>query len=117
MTRELVEAYDAIDWGCSDWKSEKTGDAVRDLESLHVKEAEVTKAILALTDVEEKWDAALTFSTLLAGMISTAQDNAGKLVNGSAGEWCPETASAIENLWEQLVASGSFRFDQGRSLQ
>jgi hypothetical protein len=36
-------------------------------------------------------------------------------VNGSAGEWCPETASAIENLWEELVASGSFPADSTRA--
>jgi hypothetical protein len=114
MTTELSDAYGAIDWGYSDWKSEKTSDAVRKLESLHSKEAEVRKAILALTDIEQKWNAALSFSKLLAGMISTAEDNARKLVNGSAGEWCPETASAIESLWEELVASGSFPSDSTR---
>jgi hypothetical protein len=32
MTTELPDAHGAIDWGYSDWKSEKTSDAVRKLE-------------------------------------------------------------------------------------
>jgi hypothetical protein len=70
MMTELSDAYDAIDWENSDRKCEKTGDAVREIESLHSKEAEARKASLALTDVEQKWDAALSCSTLIAGMIS-----------------------------------------------
>jgi hypothetical protein len=73
------------------------------------------KAILALADVEQKWNATLSFSSFLADVISTAEDNAGKRVNASAGEWCLETASTIESLWEELVASGSFPSNSTRA--
>lgn len=108
LLSSLEKSYDAIDWGYGDWKDEKTSDAVRELEDLSWKQArDICDKILALTDADEKWKAALKFSVLQSNMISTADVRAYKRVNGSCGEWCPDTAEDVLNLWEKLVQKDS----------
>jgi hypothetical protein len=106
LINELKEAYASLDWGGDDWKSEKTSDAVRKLESFGPKENEIRKMILNL-DIHQKWKAAPLFTQVLVGMINTAEEYAGKLVNGSCGEWCPDMASFVEGLWEDIIGDGS----------
>jgi membrane protein involved in colicin uptake len=88
LINELKQAYASLDWGGGDWKSEKTSDAVRKLESVGPKEIEMREMIINL-DIQQKWKAARLFTQVLVSMINTAEDYAGKLVNGSCGEWCP----------------------------
>jgi hypothetical protein len=107
LIMELKQAYASIDWGSDDWKSKKTSDAVSELESLGSKQYEIKKTILNLNDLDEKWMATIEFTKVLASMILTAEEYAGKLVNGSCGEWCPNTASFIESLWEDIIGDGS----------
>jgi hypothetical protein len=106
MINELENAYKNNNWGYGDWKSESTGYAVKELESLRSLEHSIRNAILSITDdVEAQWKAALSFSLILTRMIVKAEDYAGKRVNGSCGEWCPGTASSVESLWAELASN------------
>eukprot|EP00548_Thalassiothrix_antarctica_P019560 CAMPEP_0194189488 /NCGR_PEP_ID=MMETSP0154-20130528/59227_1 /TAXON_ID=1049557 /ORGANISM="Thalassiothrix antarctica, Strain L6-D1" /LENGTH=146 /DNA_ID=CAMNT_0038910675 /DNA_START=75 /DNA_END=512 /DNA_ORIENTATION=+ len=107
MIANLEQSFTDIDWGYGDWKSEETRGAVRRLESLGKLESQIHGAIFAQGDnegVETQWKSALSFSKLLIRMINDAEDYAEKLVNGSIGEWCPETAKTVESLWQTLVS-------------
>jgi len=106
MIMELKRSYRGIDWGGGNWKSEKTADAVRELAGLGGLEWDIHDAILAMCDdIEEQWSAALSFTLLVTGMIKEAEGHASKLVNGSYGEWCPDTAWAMAELWKQLASN------------
>lgn len=104
---ELEHAYNSIDWGSGGWKDEKTRDAVGHLARLDDDAYDIQQEIHFLTDVEEKWKAALKFSVIRADMIGIAEDYAWKLVNGSCGEWCPDTAETVANFWNELTEEGS----------
>jgi hypothetical protein len=107
LINELKQAYASINASMGDhWKSEKTSDAVSKLESLGSKECAIKEMILNL-DIQQKWKAALVFTKVMVRMINSAEESAGKLVNGSCGEWCPNTASFIEGLWGEIIGDGS----------
>jgi hypothetical protein len=106
LINELKQAYASIDWGDDGWKSETTSDAVRKLESLDPKVYEIREMILNL-DIQQKWKAAPLFTEVLVSMIKTSEESAGKLVNGSGGEWCPNMASFVEDLWEEIIGDCS----------
>jgi len=106
MIAELKAAYAKIDWGGGDWKSEKTSDAVGELGRLDSCLVEkIVDAIHAQVDAEAQWEAALELSLELVRMISEAEGFARKLVNGSMGEWCPDTAKTIGDLWSKLASN------------
>jgi hypothetical protein len=95
----LEDQYYNIEWG-SHWKSEKTQAAVRVLESINFEG--VMKEITAIKD-SCRWELALLFTKKMAGVIFYAEGAAFKLVNGSCGEWCGDTADAIDKFWKTLI--------------
>lgn len=97
---ELEERFSNIEFGCF-WKDEKTSDGVHELERVDYKS--ILKKIVEVNDINERWKLSLKASSILSSMILEAQDQAGKLVNGSMGEWCPNTGSSIENLWKKIL--------------
>ena len=57
-------------------------------------------------DVDQRWILAIGFSNLVCSMIHVADGMYGKLVNGSAGKFCPDTTWLLEDtLWKDLVRS------------
>eukprot|EP00918_Siedleckia_nematoides_P103555 GHVU01226042.1.p1 GENE.GHVU01226042.1~~GHVU01226042.1.p1 ORF type:complete len:104 (+),score=8.29 GHVU01226042.1:148-459(+) len=61
----------------------KTADAVDEAEELPL--GDISKRILDLDDVDERWETAVEFTEQTAGMISSATDVFSKSVNGSCG--------------------------------
>lgn len=57
----------------------------------------------AIDDMEQQWRLAIDFTQFVGQMLQEATDYAGKLVNGSAGEWCPDTAEEVEGMWAGLL--------------
>ena len=88
-----------------------TGDSstyreVHILESLDLDRiAEAIKSIDDVNiDVDQRWTLAIGFSNLVCSMIHVADGMYGKLVNGSAGKFCPDTVWLLEDtLWKDLV--------------
>eukprot|EP00918_Siedleckia_nematoides_P103547 GHVU01226033.1.p1 GENE.GHVU01226033.1~~GHVU01226033.1.p1 ORF type:complete len:243 (+),score=39.04 GHVU01226033.1:91-819(+) len=111
LLKALAEQYNKIQGstGC-DWKSEKTSDALRMLEVLDLEP--ISDSILALDDVDERWEAAAEFTEETAWIINSASEIFHKRVNGSGGEWCSETASVVEGVWEELM-EGELPLDRG----
>jgi hypothetical protein len=54
-------------------------------------------------DVDQQWILACEFSNLVCSMIQDANDTIGQLVDGSGGEFCPNTAKLLESFWKDLV--------------
>jgi hypothetical protein len=63
----------------------------------------IIKLIVSLEDVDSRWELAINYTEVVSSIISNADDYAGKLVNGSCGDFCENTASLIVSMWEQLV--------------
>jgi hypothetical protein len=90
------------DW----WKDSLTAHALEELGELDF--AAVIAAIAAIEDVAVQWQLAIDYTSWCGSTISDVSDWGGKLVNGSMGEWCPETAKETNELWEDcLLAEGS----------
>mmetsp|Transcript_10624 Transcript_10624/g.23812 ORF Transcript_10624/g.23812 Transcript_10624/m.23812 type:complete len:212 (+) Transcript_10624:167-802(+) len=108
IVKEMEQKCNAIDWGYGDWKSEKVSDGVSELEGLDSLITAALKLILEETEdnVQNQWEDALKLTLQMVSMINTAESNAGKLVNGSMGEYCPEMAFEVEALWADLVTRG-----------
>eukprot|EP00918_Siedleckia_nematoides_P103557 GHVU01226044.1.p1 GENE.GHVU01226044.1~~GHVU01226044.1.p1 ORF type:complete len:293 (+),score=33.20 GHVU01226044.1:111-881(+) len=103
--KALDKRYNKIEDSTGDhWKSEKTSDAVGMLDELELEP--ISNSILALDNVDERWEAAVEFTEETAGMIQSASETFEKLVNGSCGEWCPDSARIVERLWEELMKGG-----------
>jgi hypothetical protein len=103
--QQLQEAHSKIKPGSS-WADRKTCAAVDKLEQLPFRE--VTQAIIAIKDVEEQWRLANWLTEFVGEAITAAVGWAGKLVNGSEGDWCSDTADIITEMWsESLLAKGS----------
>ncbi|KAG5186258.1 hypothetical protein JKP88DRAFT_309714 [Tribonema minus] len=101
----MCEECDSIEYG-SHWKSEKTADAVGALQSLEI--AEVASAIAAAgDDVEAQWRLAIDFTRYIGATISEATDYAGKLVNGSCGDFCSDAVGAAADVWPPLTEAGA----------
>jgi hypothetical protein len=96
----LQKAYSSIKYG-SDWKSEKTQDAVKKLEELDF--LPVYADIANHEQPTERLELALEMTTIAAKMILGAQDWGYKRVNGSMGEWCPDRGQELEDFWREIV--------------
>jgi hypothetical protein len=103
----LKIGFKAIKWG-SFWKSEKTAYAVEKLEELDYKS--IVGNIGALP-VEERKTHLLELTNIMIEMINEADCYAGKLVNGSLGEWCPNAAKDIYKMWGSLLNDEPEVFD------
>jgi hypothetical protein len=97
----LRRDYDKIEFG-DDWKSELTEKAVRQIEALQFQP--IFQEVLTVPDINLRWELGLNISDVLVDFMFDAEEIADKLVNGSAGEWCPNTAEAIERFWHQMIA-------------
>jgi hypothetical protein len=68
----------------------------------------VIAAIAAIEDVDVQWQLAIDYTSWCGQTIDEVSEWGGKLVNGSLGEWCPDTARETVELWEDcLLAEGS----------
>jgi hypothetical protein len=63
-----------------------------------------------VSDPDDRWNLAIEMSDVLASCIFDAQDWAEKLVNGSLGEWCPNTSTKIRKFWGKLLAKMKSEF-------
>lgn len=64
-----------------------------------------------------RWESEPGFSLELTRMIGEAEMCAGKLVNGSFGEWCPNTAGTIEDLWSKFASQDTSTSPSKRLVQ
>lgn len=108
LIEELEHSYELICFG-EDWKSDKTREAVREFENLDFDD--VAEALLELDNLELQWKLAARFTETAAFIIVDASEEASKLVNGSAGEWCPDKAAVVTGLWEALMSAGKYPSD------
>lgn len=105
MIDALLKENDMIEYG-DGWKSKKTAEAVEELGNLRF--SSIINAIFNLKNVDEQWTIATKYTIDVAGIIGTAEENADKLVNGSLGEFCPDTADLLIEMWFVLLNGDSF---------
>ncbi|OEU06844.1 hypothetical protein FRACYDRAFT_252657 [Fragilariopsis cylindrus CCMP1102] len=92
-------------------KSESTLESIQRLtKGIQTEFNSCTEAIKSIDDVnidvDQRWTLAIGFSNLICSMIHVADGMYGKLVNGSAGKFCPDTVWLLEDtLWKDLVKS------------
>lgn len=98
--RQAQRTFDAIEWG-EDWKSEKTSDAVHKLSKIEIS-AIVNSIIYPSFHINVALRLAIEISNVTYSIIRSAAEYGNKKVNGSMGEWCPDTASEIDDLWLTL---------------
>lgn len=96
----LDEQYDLIDPG-ENWKDEKTSIAVKKLEKLQF--LQIFDEIFAVAENESRWKLALQVTDILSEIIEDAESWGEKLVNGSMGAWCPDTAVELQEFWRKFV--------------
>lgn len=89
----MFAEFGRIDYGYDGWKREKTGDAVDKLQQIRCKP--VLDALVSLTEVDAQWRLSLEYTKKMVRVIFQADESAGKRVNGSMGEFCPQKKSKI----------------------
>ena len=102
----LQKQYDDVEQGDGDLRSEKSSDCVLELEHLNLNFKDEILYVVLFKSIDEQWIISTLYSVQLGKMISDAQDWAHQLVNGSCGEWCPQTADVIIDLWIGLLEGG-----------
>ena len=111
--QQLLTAHSKIKPGSS-WADRKTCAAVDKLEQLPFRT--VTKAIIAVDDVEEQWRLATHLTEFVGEAITAAVGWAGKLVNGSEGDWCSDTADIITEMWSESLLAKDSKMPHGYSI-
>eukprot|EP00953_Heterococcus_sp_UTEX-ZZ885_P041780 21292-Heterococcus_DN1.PRE.1 len=72
----------------------------------------ITAHALEELDVEAQWQLAIDYTSWCGQTIDEVFEWGGKLVNGSLGEWCPDTVREAIELWEDcLLAKGDYDCD------
>jgi hypothetical protein len=84
------------------WDSEKTQATVESLEE-ELRCSKVFESILKLPDPMDRWNLGIEMSVKVSYAVLDAQDWGFKLVNGSLGEWCPDSTEDLRKFWENLL--------------
>lgn len=94
--------YANLKWG-KDWKSELTCASVSKLESLNYRG--IIEKIVCAPPSESQFNLAFMLAETLTETIFDVETNAFKLVNGSLGEWCPNAARYIWEMFRDIYIS------------
>lgn len=73
------------------------------LSKLKVPMAALVDAIHSMKDADSTWLSALQYTDLIAQIVEDVSQWAGKVVNGSEGDWCVELVHNMQELWESLI--------------
>jgi hypothetical protein len=98
--RTIQTKYDAIAIPSDNWKH--CASAVSELEAIQFSSA--LNLALELDDANDRWTAGLELTVAFSSIMFDAEQWGYKLVNGSAGEFCPDLGALIEDFWRQLIS-------------